>query len=177
MSTEGSIARTLATLFIATTLLVSLSACGGTDASGDPLIGKTIVIDGAHLLERPSETGVKLDSFATGDERILLNFWASWCVPCRDEIPLLAAYERGAAPRAVVLGVLYRDEAGPAAAAAAELGATWSTLLDPDGTIAGQVPVNAAPLTLLLDASGVVLDYRVGPFASLEEIRTFVDAP
>jgi len=73
--------------------------------------------------------------------------------------------------------VLYHDEAGPAAAAAAELGATWSTLLDPNGVIAGQVPVNAAPLTLLLDASGVVLDYRVGPFASLEEIRTFVDAP
>ena len=177
MSTQGSFARTLATLFIATTLLVSLSACGGTDASGDPLIGKTIVIDGAHLLERPTDVAVNIGAFATGDQRIVLNFWASWCIPCRDEIPLLAAYERDAARRAVVLGVLYRDEAGPAAAAAAELGATWSTLLDPDGTIAGQVPVNAAPLTLLLDASGVVLDYRVGPFASLEEIRTFVDAP
>ena len=114
---------------------------------------------------------------STGDQRIVLNFWASWCVPCRDEIPLLAAFEREAAPTSVILGVLYRDEAGPAAAAAAELGATWPTLLDPDGKVAAQVPVNAAPLTLLLDASGVVLDYRVGPFASLEEIRAFVDAP
>ena len=177
MSTQGSFARTLATLLVATTLLVSISACGGTDASGDPLLGKTIVIDGAHLLERPTDVAVNIGAFATGDQRIVLNFWASWCIPCRDEIPLLAAYELETAPHAVIVGVLYRDEAGPASAAAAELGATWSTLLDPNGAIAGQVPVNAAPLTLLLDASGVVLDYRVGPFASLEEIRAFVDAP
>jgi thiol-disulfide isomerase/thioredoxin len=177
VSIRGSFIRTLATLFVATTLLGTLSACGGNNASGDPLLGKTIVIDGAHLLERPTDMAVKIGAFATGDQRIVLNFWASWCIPCRDEIPLLAAYELEAAPRAVIVGVLYRDEAAPAAAAAAELGATWSTLLDPDGAIAGQVPVNAAPLTLLLDASGVVLDYRVGPFASLEEIRAFVDAP
>ena len=48
------------------------------------------------------------------------------------------------------------------------------TLLDEDGSVAAQVPVNAAPLTLLLDASGTVLDYRVGPFATLEEIDAFV---
>jgi hypothetical protein len=47
-------------------------------------------------------------------------------------------------------------------------------LVDGDGTIAGQIPVNAAPLTLLLNASGEVLDYQVGPFASLEEIDAFV---
>ena len=177
MSTKGSFVRTLTALVLSATLPFTLSACGGHVASGDPLLGKKIVIDGAHLLGRPREGAVTLRAVATGDQRIVLNFWASWCVPCRDEIPLLAAFEREAAPTSVILGVLYRDEAGPAAAAAAELGATWPTLLDPDGKVAGQVPVNAAPLTLLLDASGVVLDYRVGPFASLEEIRAFVDAP
>ena len=158
-------------------LTASLSACGQANVEGDPLLGTSIDIDGAHRLDRPDGPGVKIDEFATGDQRIVLNFWASWCVPCRDEIPLLAGYGREAAPRAVILGVLYRDEAGPAAAAAAELGATWPTLLDPDGKIAGQVPVNAAPLTLLLDASGVVLDYRVGPFATVEEIRAFANGP
>jgi hypothetical protein len=43
--------------------------------------------------------------------------------------------------------------------------------------IAAQVPVNAAPLTLLLDANGVVLDYRVGPFISVAEIAAFADGP
>jgi hypothetical protein len=73
-----------------------------------------------------------------------------------------------------VVGVLYKDAAGPAAAAAEQLGATWANLVDEDGAIAGQIPVNAAPLTLLLNASGEVLDYQVGPFASLEEIDAFV---
>jgi thiol-disulfide isomerase/thioredoxin len=132
---------------------------------------------GLKLGTGTSDAGVKIGEFATGDQRILLNFWASWCIPCRDEIPLLAAYELEAAPQAVIVGVLYQDEAGPAAEAAVELGATWSTLLDPDGVIREQIPVNAAPFTLLLDASGVVLDYRVGPFATLEEIRAFVNAP
>ena len=49
-----------------------------------------------------------------------------------------------------------------------------STWKDYDGSIAAQIPVNAAPLTLLLDASGVILDYRVGPFVSVEEIDAFV---
>ena len=49
--------------------------------------------------------------------------------------------------------------------------------LHADGVIAAQVPVNAAPLTLLLDANGVVLDYRVGPFISVAEIAEFADGP
>ena len=73
-----------------------------------------------------------------------------------------------------MLGVLYKDSAGPGAAAALELGATWESLVDADGTIAAQIPVNAAPLTLLLDTSGRVLDYQVGPFATLDEIEVFV---
>ena len=177
MSAKGSFARTLGALAVSTTLLLTLSACGRAGASGDPLLGKTLVIDGARLLGRPNDAPVTFHSVAIDGERILLNFWASWCIPCRDEIPLLAAYERGTAGHAIVVGVLYRDDEGPAALAAAELGATWPTLLDPDGKIAGQVPVNAAPLTLLLDASGVVLDYRVGPFATLEEIRAFANGP
>jgi thiol-disulfide isomerase/thioredoxin len=115
-----------------------------------------------------------MSDLAAGKDRTLLNFWGSWCVPCRDEIPLLAAYAASAAPQATVVGVLYKDAAGPGAAAAEQLGATWENLVDADGTIAGQIPVNAAPLTLLLNASGEVLDYQVGPFATLEEIDAFV---
>jgi len=100
--------------------------------------------------------------------------WGSWCVPCREEIPLFAEYDARAESLGVLVGVLYKDAAGPGAAAATELGATWPTLLDEDGSIAAQIPVNAAPLTLLLNASGEVLDYRVGPFVSVEEIDAFV---
>lgn len=156
-----------------TTALLALALLlGGCQASGE-LIGRTISISGEATLSNPSAS-LEMSDLAAGKDRILLNFWGSWCVPCRDEIPLLAAYAAGAAPQATIVGVLYKDAAGPAAATASELGATWENLVDGDGTISAQIPVNAAPLTLLLNASGEVLDYQVGPFASLEEIDAFV---
>jgi thiol-disulfide isomerase/thioredoxin len=158
--------RKLSALFVLA-LLVS-----GCQASGE-LIGRTISISGEATLSDP-QASLEISDLAAGRERILLNFWGSWCVPCRDEIPLLATYAASGAPQATVVGVLYKDAAGPAAAAAEQLGATWANIVDEDGAIAGQIPVNAAPLTLLLNASGEVLDYQVGPFASLEEIDAFV---
>ena len=159
-------------------LVASLvTACSSPAASGDQLIGRTMRIGSAHPLYDPSVTISSWPTSAGGNQRILLNFWASWCIPCRDEIPLLSDYAASFVQGATVLGVLYKDSVGPAAATAAELGATWTTLIDADGAIAAQVPVNAAPLTLLLDANGVVLDYRVGPFTSVAEIADFADGP
>ena len=159
-------------------LIASLiAACSGPTASNDQLIGRTLQIGEAHPLSDPSVTFSSWPAAAGGNQRILLNFWASWCIPCRDEIPLLFDYAASFVPGATVLGVLYKDSVGPAAATAKELGATWTTLIDADGAIAAQVPVNAAPLTLLLDVNGVVLDYRVGPFTSVAEIADFADGP
>lgn len=161
-----------------TILAASLfAACGGPAASSDTLLGRTLRIGEAHPLRDPASTITSWSEVAPDGQRILLNFWASWCIPCRDEIPLLSDYAASLAPGATVLGVLYKDDLGPAATAAEALGATWTTLIDADGAIAAQVPVNAAPLTLLLDADGVVLDYRVGPFISVAEIAEFADGP
>ncbi len=154
-----------------------IAACSGPSTSSDTLLGRTMSIGQAHPLSDPATTITSWSEVAGGNQRILLNFWGSWCIPCRDEIPLLSDYASSVAPSATVLGVLYKDAVGPAAATANELGATWTTLIDADGAIAAQVPVNAAPLTLLLDANGVVLDYRVGPFISVAEIAAFADGP
>ena len=154
-----------------------IAACSGPATSSDTLIGRTMQIGEAHPLSDPTATFASWPEVTGGNQRILLNFWASWCIPCRDEIPLLFDYSASFAPGATVIGVLYKDASEPAAATAAELGATWVTLIDADGAISAQVPVNAAPLTLLLDASGVVLDYRVGPFTSVAEIAEFADGP
>ena len=78
-------ARTLAlTLFAALSL-------GGCQTSGD-LLGRTIRIENEPLLSDPSASR-SIGDLAQGDQRILLNFWGSWCVPCREEIPLFAEYD------------------------------------------------------------------------------------
>jgi cytochrome c biogenesis protein CcmG/thiol:disulfide interchange protein DsbE len=94
---------------------------------------------------------------------VVLNYWASWCGPCRDEFPeLKAALEAHAADGLVVLGVLFKDDVAPAKDFMAKQGATWTTLADPDGAAAASYRVVAPPTTFFIDGAGVVRDLQVG---------------
>ncbi|MGA0156019.1 MAG: TlpA family protein disulfide reductase, partial [Candidatus Limnocylindrus sp.] len=67
---------------LALALIVALPLVG-CQPSGD-LVGRTISIENEALLSDPS-VSVSIGDLAQGDQRILLNFWGSWCVPCREE--------------------------------------------------------------------------------------------
>ena len=93
---------------------------------------------------------------------VLVNFWASWCVPCRREFPLLKQIH---GDRVAVLGVVFRDEAGPASAFMRDQGATWPGLVDPRGRIAEAYGVGARPgipVTVAVTADGRLAGRHVG---------------
>jgi len=95
---------------------------------------------------------------------VIVNFWASWCVPCREEFPLFKQRleELGASDGLVVLGVLYKDQADPAKQFLDEFGATWPTVTDPGDAIAKAYRVVAPPQTYFIDADGVLQGLQIG---------------
>jgi thiol-disulfide isomerase/thioredoxin len=94
---------------------------------------------------------------------VVLDFWASWCPPCRASIPALEEFSR-AHPDVVVLGVNVESErrAPFVRAAHAELGATYPTVHDEDGTLQAAYRITGLPTLLVIDAEGRVRDAHVG---------------
>jgi cytochrome c biogenesis protein CcmG/thiol:disulfide interchange protein DsbE len=107
------------------------------------------------------------DSLALDDlagEVVILNFWASWCIPCRQEHPALVrateAYDPG---KVRVLGVLYQDEPGNAGRFMERFGGEWETVLDPGSRTAIDFGVYGVPETFFLNADGQIAYKHIGP--------------
>lgn len=107
----------------------------------------------------------------TGRPR-LVNIWASWCGPCRDEMPWLQqAHDTGAVD---VLGVDAEDQAESAAALLDELGVTFPSVYDPANELAREIRVVTKPTTLFVSNEGEVVFVLPGAFASYDQMRDLV---
>lgn len=96
---------------------------------------------------------------------VVLNVWASWCKPCREESPLLQRWHermsRGG--RGTVLGVDVLDVTSDARAFAREYGLTYPMLRDPDGESLDALGVVAYPETFVIDRRGRIASTARGP--------------
>ncbi len=99
---------------------------------------------------------------------VYVNFFASWCPPCRQEQPGLVAFasaHRGRGEAALV-GVVYDDATSNAESFLAQSGATWPAVADPSGSIALQYGVRGPPETFLVSPDGVVVAHFDGPMTT-----------
>ncbi len=92
----------------------------------------------------------------------VLNVWASWCVPCRAEHPLLMALaNRKIAP---IVGLNYKDKGSDATGFLAKLGNPYTaTAVDADGRVAIDYGVYGVPETFVIDQQGVIRFKHIGP--------------
>ena len=114
---------------------------------------------------------VSLDDL--GDRPVLVNLWASWCGPCREEMPLLqGAYERDG-DRIGFLGVNTEDTPSAAASLLADLDVTYAHVVDRDKDLVTELAAPGLPVTLAVSADGRVLDRQIGQ-ASAERLDELV---
>ncbi len=108
---------------------------------------------------------------------VVVNLWASWCPPCRAEMPALqAVYEDFGAQGLVVLGVnmTYQDSEAEASSFAAKLDLTFPIALDHSGEIAEAYHMRALPTTFFIDERGIIRQVLVGGPLNEATIRSIV---
>jgi thiol-disulfide isomerase/thioredoxin len=95
----------------------------------------------------------------------VINLWASWCAPCRTELPQVQRYAERAAGRVQVIGVITSDpNRGGAQSLIDDLGLRFPMLYDESATLRARVGVQVLPVTLLVDAHGrVAYRYNARP--------------
>ncbi len=94
---------------------------------------------------------------------VLLNFWATWCAPCRDEIPAIEALARELEGRGLsVLAVNHQEPAAAVGGFVRRYGLTLPVLLDPRGEVGERYHVVALPATFLIDPRGSLVGAALG---------------
>ena len=100
-----------------------------------------------------------------GDGKVVVvNFWASWCIPCKQENPaLVKVYERYRTSDVVFVGVLYQDSADGGLTYLKENGVVWPTVNDDQGRVAFSYGVFGIPETYFIGRDGVIAGRHIGP--------------
>jgi thiol-disulfide isomerase/thioredoxin len=179
--TLRDVAGSIAVAAAAAALPALLAGCAGTQAAqtgpgaGDSRYvagdGSSRVIKPAARKPAPRARGTTLDGkafdlAALRGKVVVVNFWASWCAPCRGEAPALEqVYREHKAKDVEFAGVDIKDDQEPAKAFARKFKVDYPSVVDQDGQVTlafRDVPPNAVPSTLILDRQGRIAASVIG---------------
>jgi thiol-disulfide isomerase/thioredoxin len=147
-------------------LLLATTACGGGGGDGRALPAVTLpsLSEGEPALDVGSLHGPAV-----------VNLWATWCQPCRKELP---AFQQVSAARPDVrfVGVDISEDAAKARDFLADLGVTFDQYLDDRGDLTDALGTAVLPVTLVVDADGKVAAEHIGPMSVADLQRAIGDA-
>jgi thiol-disulfide isomerase/thioredoxin len=154
-----------------------LGACGDDDGAAPA--------DGVDLSEaRDDLSGVTLPGLGENPDvafadyagrPVVVNFFASTCAPCVEEMPAFEAVNEAARGEVAFVGVAVNDRVEDALALVDETAVTWDLATDPDGTFIRSVGGVNMPTTVLLDEQGRVLDVQGGKLDDGELVELLSD--
>ena len=113
-------------------------------------------------LALPSLSGGEVDLSSYRGKVVVLNFWATWCVPCYQEHPLLISAAQSLGEEVHFLGVVYQDEDDRVREWLRQEGSAYPSLLDPEGKTAIAYGVYGVPETYFIDPGGTIVAKHVG---------------
>lgn len=154
-----------------------LSACTSNQAT--PSASPTI--DDCSAFEMGSTTNfppIEVECLQ-GDEIVKLNeiqgpfilvIWASWCMPCRAEMPYVQAFKDAYGENVQVIGYDILDESSQAIAASINWGVNIASVEDRDGVFRSDLGITAPPTTLFVNAEGVIVHRKFGAVSSVNEL-------
>jgi thiol-disulfide isomerase/thioredoxin len=121
------------------------------------------------LLTTTDNHDVKLSDYR--GKGVILNFWATWCGPCRLEVPAIKSIgDKLVKADVVLLAVNTQDSFDNAQMYAKANGLTCIIPVDPKGIVAGYYNIHGIPTTYFIDRKGIITSVKIGPFLGEDEI-------
>ena len=175
-------------LLVAALLAALLAGCtGGSDDPAPPTPAAAIssVLDRCPDQPDDAATGartlpaVTLDCLGGGELDLgrapgtptVVNLWASWCTPCREELPVIQEFAEAAEGRVQVVGVISKDGVPQAESFASDAGVSFPGAFDGEGRLMAEMGLPGLPATYFLDADGALVHTETGPVDSLDELE------
>lgn len=138
-------------------------------SSQGPIVGKPA--PDFTLVDIHGET-VRLSSLH--GKPVLVNFWATWCIPCEQEMPMIeSAYQKEGA-QFEVLAVNADEPDAKVRDYVNKMGLTFTILLDPGGTVQSQYRLNGYPSSFFIDRDGVIRDEHIGIMDSTQLTKSLL---
>jgi peroxiredoxin len=161
-----------AALLLGGALAVTLTQGSGSGRKGEITSGNTVTYQPGHRPLAPavtatSLTGSKINLSSYRGKTLVLNFWGSWCEPCRDEAPTLVVLDQQYTPRGVAfLGDDVADTPASALAFTSKAQIPYPSINDPGYAVVQQfaqvAPVSDTPTTVVIDKTGHVVGMVLG---------------
>ncbi|MFC1968785.1 TlpA family protein disulfide reductase [Chloroflexota bacterium] len=161
------LAAILAMVLLASTIAVSCSA--GQNATRGSEIGS---VPPDFQLDNLDGQAVSLSDFR--GKPVLVNFWTSWCLPCRSEMPLIQdtfTDKKWVDEGLVVLAIDIGESPSTVREFVENYGLAFPVLLDITRDVSLEYYVRAIPATFFIDRKGIIRDIRIGPFSGMTEIE------
>jgi thiol-disulfide isomerase/thioredoxin len=188
------VSRIVLTAALAAALALGLSGCpgqpatdGGTTGQNGIAVGRITGID-AGATQPPQAGELAPDFYFENPEGentslsqlqgtpVLVNFWATWCGPCRYEMPFLQQiHQDWPVGELVLLAVNVGESSSQVGQFMESAGFSFNVLLDQQTAVAQRYNVLGIPTTFFIDKEGVIQEIQVGAFQSQAEIETILD--